>query len=395
MRSESLRIQGADGLRAFACLWVVAHHIAMQFDVSQTGWQSIIRIQGALGVAIFFVLSGMLLSLPFWQAAFGERPRPKLGHYTMARLSRIVPGYVVCLVACTCLFADRTAASVWRFLASLTFTNWLHWSTFFPAPVNAPLWSISVEICFYMLLPLWAMGLYRVRRIDWGLAYIVGTQLLIVFLQRTFLAFTWASTTDSLAASDPLHVIALDWLPAKNPLGLFAHFLFGSLVAGLLVRWPKTVTADALTSKRLFNAFDLISVACLFGLAVDVYPEVIPVAAVGRIVNAGYVWYMFYNWPLFPALVTGLLFALHHSRGLGRLLDNRAFAWTAKLSYGIYLWHMVVLELFVRHWPTSLAAASFYCVEQPVMHWLKRRRETARANPTPTSDRRSSEPGFA
>lgn len=63
---------------------------------------------------------------------------------------------------------------------------------------NAPLWSISVEICFYMLLPLWAIGLYRVRRIDWGLAYIVGTQLLIVFLQRTFLAFTWASTTDSL-----------------------------------------------------------------------------------------------------------------------------------------------------------------------------------------------------
>ena len=125
---------------------------------------------------------------------------------------------------------------------------------------------------------------------------------------------------------------------------------------------------------------------------------------------------MFYNWPLFPALVTGLLFALHHSRCLGCLLDNRAFAWTAKLSYGIYLWHMVVLELLVRHWPTSLAdslsgrvayvsvavaityslaAASFYCVGQPVMLWLKRRGEAKRAISTHGSDRRSSEPGFA
>lgn len=236
MRSESQRIQGADGLRAFACLWVVAHHIAMQFDVSQTGWSSVIRLQGALGVAIFFVLSGMLLSLPFWQAALGERPRPRLGKYAMARLSRIVPGYVVCLVVCTFLFAEATAESLWRLLASLTFTNWLHWSTFFPTPVNAPLWSISIEICFYMLLPLWATGLYRVRRFDLGLVYIVSTQLLIVVVQRCLLALTWTSTSDSFVTVDPLHVIALDWLPAKNPLGLFAHFLFGTLAAGLLVR---------------------------------------------------------------------------------------------------------------------------------------------------------------
>ncbi len=415
MRNKPQRIQGADGLRAFACLWVVAHHIAMQFDMSQTGWQSIIRIHGALGVAIFFVLSGMLLSLPFWQAALGERSRPKMSSYTMARLSRIVPGYVLCLLICTYLFADRTATTGWRLLTSLTFTNWMHWSTFFPTPINAPLWSISVEICFYLMLPLWALGLNRIRRIDLGLAYSFGTQLLIVILQRCFLAFSFASSNTAIT-SDPLHAIAIDWLPAKNPLGLFAHFLFGSVAAGLLVRWPKREINATESSTTHFNKFDLLALACLLGLAIDVYPEAIPLSGLSRLMNAGHLWYLFYHWPLFPALITGLLVALHHSRCLGRLLDNRAFEWTAKLSYGIYLWHMVVLELLLRHWPVSLAeswlghvayvcvtvaityllaATSFYCVEQPVMQWLKRRREAAQAKPKPSSDRRATEPGFA
>ena len=410
-----MKLNEFKGPTACACLWVVAHHIAMQFDVSQTGWRSIIRIHGALGVAIFFVLSGMLLSLPFWQAALGERSRPKIGSYTMARLSRIVPGYVLCLLACTFLFADRTAATGWRLLASLTFTNWLHWRTFFPTPVNAPLWSISVEVCFYLILPLWAFGLYRTRRIDLGLAYIFGTQLLIVILQRCFLAFNFAATNTALTL-DPLHVIAIDWLPAKNPLGLFAHFLFGTAAAGLLVRWPKRETVVTRSSTRLFNIFDVIVLACLAGMAIDIYPKLFPLAGLIQLVDATHVWYMFYHWPLFPALVTGLLVALHHSRCLGRLFDNPAFEWTAKLSYGIYLWHMVVLELLLRHWPGSLtesligqvayvcaavaityslAAASFYFVEQPVMNRLKRRRESTPANPTPSSDRRSPETGFA
>ena len=110
---------------------------------------------------------------------------------------------------------------------------------------------------------------------------------------------------------------------------------------------------------------------------------------------------MFYHWPLFPALIIGLLVALHHSRCLGRLFDNRAFEWTAKLSYGIYLWHMVVLELLMRHWSAtfaesligrfayicvavaitySLAAMSFYFVEQPVMQWIKKRNSMPRSD---------------
>src|SRR5690606_31943959 len=66
------RLTGADGLRAFAALWVVFSHLYQRLDLrAQTAWLQdfqVLMMKGAFGVSIFFVLSGMLLSFPFWKA---------------------------------------------------------------------------------------------------------------------------------------------------------------------------------------------------------------------------------------------------------------------------------------------------------------------------------------
>ena len=54
-------------------------------------------IKGAAGVSIFFVLSGMLLSYPFWRAYFEKRPHPSIRHYVARRAARIMPGFYVAL----------------------------------------------------------------------------------------------------------------------------------------------------------------------------------------------------------------------------------------------------------------------------------------------------------
>ncbi len=335
-----------------------------------------------------------MLSRPFWQAALGERPRPSLGAYAKARLTRILPGYVVCLLVCTVLFADRTSESAVRLLTSLTLTNWLHWRTFFPTPVNSPLWSISIELCFYAMLPLWAFGLYRLKRIEAALMYVAGTQLAIVVLQKVFFA-SLVSWDGTVAVSDPLQAIAVEWLPAKNPLGLFGHFLFGCAAAGALAYWRRRNAVQAPPVGSSVNAFDLVAVGCLILLALVVYPAALSSTVWTHLIAAADVWFMGYSWPVFPALIAVLLVALHYSGRLGALVDNRLLVQTARLSYGIYLWHMVVLVVLKRNWPTKfadslgaqveyvvlalaitglLAAASYWLIEQPVLRLMSSRR---------------------
>ena len=66
------RLAGADGLRAIACLLVVWHHTAQKLNPENVspivGALHFLGMRGEVGVSLFFVLSGCLLSLPFWSA---------------------------------------------------------------------------------------------------------------------------------------------------------------------------------------------------------------------------------------------------------------------------------------------------------------------------------------
>jgi peptidoglycan/LPS O-acetylase OafA/YrhL len=95
------RITGADGVRALAALMVIFHHLFQKLAAgTQSPWLQDVHgmiIKGAAGVSIFFVLSGMLLSYPFWRAYFEKRPHPSIRHYVARRAARIVPGFYVAL----------------------------------------------------------------------------------------------------------------------------------------------------------------------------------------------------------------------------------------------------------------------------------------------------------
>ncbi|MES1171441.1 MAG: acyltransferase family protein, partial [Actinomycetota bacterium] len=95
------RIAGADGLRAAAALGVVFSHLFQRLSMGDhgdviLGIQSI-AMKGAYGVSIFFVLSGTLLSYPFWTAYLSGEKLPSLRRYAKRRAARIVPGFYVAL----------------------------------------------------------------------------------------------------------------------------------------------------------------------------------------------------------------------------------------------------------------------------------------------------------
>jgi peptidoglycan/LPS O-acetylase OafA/YrhL len=128
----------------------------------------------------------------------------------------------------------------------------------------------------------------------------------------------------------------MNWVVIKNPFAMFAHFLMGFLAADLLLSLQKTSRKEASIEPRLPlpNIFDAIALsACTLIFWVD-----LP----GKIRGA---WrfkeslYATDDFPFFHLAVVCLLVTAPFSNYVRRCLDNSFFRATAKLSFGIYLWH--------------------------------------------------------
>ena len=100
--NDKISLRGADGLRALACLMVMAHHAFQRLNLpAQPEWFQTLQywfLQGNTGVSVFFVLSGFLLATPFWSAWTSGERMPSLIDFAKRRAARIMPGYYLNLL---------------------------------------------------------------------------------------------------------------------------------------------------------------------------------------------------------------------------------------------------------------------------------------------------------
>lgn len=361
--TDSHRLSGADGVRAVAALWVVCYHLFQRLSLpDQVPWLQDVQLvvmKGSFGVSIFFVLSGMLLSLPFWRAYLTGRSFPNLGHYVRRRAARIVPGFYASLalsfVVGLALFPDAGYQMV-RLISGATFTSGFHWVTFFPVESNGPLWSIGFEVISYVLMPLAMWGLFALPRrgLRIALSYWAGVFALVIAVNQ------WIVTT--LVPSEVGRGWqygnlggAKEWMPSYNPVGFFGHFATGVVAAALIAVWQvrrggeRRWTFDVLAGGAFAATFTLI------WLFRD------PPEPLYRPNFQGQP----YLFPVFAALVALVLVGLAHSRVLGRLVDNRFARYTATVSFGIYIWHYLVLHLFSR---MTKGEFEYYGITDPWRH---------------------------
>ncbi len=151
-------LPAVEGMRACAAMGVVLTHVAFQTGTS-VGVLGRLLHRFDLAVAVFFALSGFLLWRGHAAAARGLRHRPATGHYLSSRLVRIMPGYLVAVVVILTLLPEANHASPTVWLANLTLTQ-----VYVPLTLTAGLtqmWSLSVEVSFYLALPILALLAYR------------------------------------------------------------------------------------------------------------------------------------------------------------------------------------------------------------------------------------------
>ncbi len=341
--TQDNRQTGLDFLRVAACFLVIFHHFSQRLraeDISQGGRLGYAFFSyGSFGVAIFFVLSGYLLALPFWRAHDSANPFPSLREYTIRRASRIVPGYYVAigatlLVSALLLGEAPSAAVLLRALSGLTFLNSFHPVTFFPIDADAPLWSIGMEVISYCLLPIAMWLVFRLpgrSRIASRLGF--ALVLCAVLELHRAVSASWPFGTIPDGWKFGFVDLASHWMPGYHPLSFFLIFGLGALSASLsiLVK-SRSVIADILSVIALLAAAKImLDVGVADGEGFWGFQN-IPFA-----------------FPLFPLLVATAVGALPHARYLPVLTERRPVRFLASISFGMYLFHSQAIDVAQRY----------------------------------------------
>lgn len=382
------RLAGADLVRALACLMVVAHHVAQRVAPNalppEQMWLAMSVTMGAFGVAAFFVLSGYLLSRPFWLALDAGQPMPSLRTYALRRSARILPGLwlaltVTFLLSFTVLRFPFDGILVLRYLSGMFGLSGLHWLTWFPVEFNGPLWSIGAELISYAALPLCLALLFKLPFRGWSarlvwivvIAAVVALQFLALrYLQPDAYQRGWEHGTVGGAKF---------WWPNYSPFGFYAIFAVGALAAGIQVRLAKLRS----------GWFDLVAVGGL-ALAIAGMALVFPTADGYGFAGIPY------NFPWFPLGVALILIAVPSSAGLHRVTEIAPIAYVARVSFGVYVWHYFLMEIVRVLWQPRyvywgmtnvsawawislavvvlsffIATLSYALLEEPIIRWAR------------------------
>ncbi len=330
-----------DFLRLFAATCVVVQHSTYHLNLPLLWLQPDGRWWFYDGVPLFFIMSGMLVYRSAEKCIASGRP---LSDYFYNRFLRIAPAiYAYIVVTVAMLLA--LGAIPFRALFSAQFGGWLA-SSLALAPVynppmfrhiglgaiNGSLWTIPVEVSFYVLLPLMVLAARR-----FGFSRIMTFIWLLAMLSMTAQWWLELQSGRSLAYK----VMGVTLLP------YLGYFAIGMTWAKLWPRAPQSVALAAICAV----AYLLIRIVYL-----------------GPKAHTHALWTMAWAVPLSYAAIW---LALH-----GPALFSQITAKIGDLSFGVYIWHGVALNIMLylgvkesalgRHWSAHLVllAATF------VMAWL-------------------------
>ena len=351
-QAGELRDTRVEALRALAAIGVVAAHAWGFAGGNFFGSFSGRLLAGiGFGALFFFALSSCLLYMPFARRDFGRGGPIGLRQYAINRAVRIFPLYYVVLVVVLIVFEGGGSFDQWWRYALF----WENFSAHTINTVNGSVWTIVVELHFYLLLPPLALGLGRLTRGSLAkAAVLLGALGLLSIAVREYsfakpdelllLRYSLPSTFYLVAAGMMLALVRVAWEDGRPAWvrGPLARAELWIAVAGVL--WLGSVY-DYRLEPLLGPASFLLLGACMLPLEFG------------------------------PAL---------------RILDLKLLGVLGIASYSIYLWHVPVLELLTdeRRGPLTghylwlialsvvatclVALASYRLIEAPALKLRKR-----------------------
>jgi peptidoglycan/LPS O-acetylase OafA/YrhL len=318
------RVASLTGIRAVAALLVMATHAAYTTGKYTHGYVGLVYSRMEIGVPIFFVLSGFLLFGPWVKAARTGGPAPSVRRYAWHRVRRIMPAYVVTVLIAYLVYHFRTAGPnpghTWMgLLRNLTLTQ-IYTDNYLFSYLHQALtqmWSLAVEVAFYVVLPVLAWLLLAVVcRRRWRPALLIAGLVILAAVTPAWLVLV--HTTDFMPDGARL------WLPSY-----LVWFLGGMLLA---VLQPLGIRAYAMACVP-------VAVACYFIISTPLggEPTTSPAELREALAKAGF-------YAVIATLAVAPL-ALHDRGWYARFLASRPMVFLGEISYEIFLIHLLTMEI--------------------------------------------------
>ena len=356
VRARAGYIPEIEGLRGIAMLWVVLFHYVVVRDThfadpwieafAAVAPLNIVVRNGYLGVDLFFLISGFLLTLPWFLRGRGHGT-PSAADFYRRRFARIAPAYYVQLVVLfACVLPMLKGISYWRSDLYVLAANavahglFLHNTTPLTSgslAINGALWSLAVEAQYYLLVPFLAPLFLRAPvaavagafacAIAWQFAARHGLDALVHFQMLLGTPWGWSEAV--------VRQLLLTQLPSY-----FAHFALGILAGRAWLGWqerpPSRTTCTAISAAALAS---LATLYLVYGYLGPVLGEA--------------------SWIVSPLALGAVLFALGTRRpGSTALLASAALRFVGRVSYSGYLYHLLLLAIWNAFMPRSLGWSS-------------------------------------
>jgi peptidoglycan/LPS O-acetylase OafA/YrhL len=381
VRTEVGNVPAIEGLRGVAVLWVMVFHYVVvrdgKFDDAfiafvkdWTPLEVFVR-NGYLGVDLFFLITGFLLTLPWFRHADAGIPAPDWRSFYARRARRILPAYYVQLVFLffvalpllhPWIWVQSTPFVVGNLGAHFTFLHYTNPLTSSSMTVNGALWTLAIEVQYYLLLP---------------------------FIAPLFVRWPWRSLLAAL-----LVAAGWRWLAWHDLDVLVNAFMKMAARANVPEKEIRHLLATQLPAYAFHFALGiLLGRAWMLrrGKVIEGGARFVPLAAA---VASGYALYFVLRngtailgdlgWAAFPVVIAVGFGAIVSwpSDWLSRMVANPPLAWAGKVSYSAYLYHLPALLLFNHFLPgfgavvafaawvalvLGISAASYRYVESPYL----------------------------
>ena len=331
------RVAGLDGLRGIAVLAVIIYHADLG-----------ILPGGFLGVDIFFVLSGFLITSILIQE-ISKTGKIDRAQFYLRRIRRLMPALFLMLlfaVIASGLWAHDAAYPVRRDLPwALTFV--VNWSYIFfdqsyfvnisRPPMLQHLWSLAIEEQFYVI---WPMVLILLTKTKLSMAKTRATIFLVALIGAVSSSLLMAYLSIKNGYPTPNDPSRVYFGTDTHSMGL----LIGCAAAAV---WSETRFKEQITPDRrsALNIFSLLPIAVIAYYII-------------RITEFDRGLYV-YGFTIVSVASAVLVFlTTHPALRIGKLLSAKPLVWIGERSYGIYIWHWPIFMLLRpgidNSWPENL-----------------------------------------
>lgn len=350
-RSEILPLTG---LRFIAALYVFLFHIHINWPLTAQPFLKNILDQGAIGMSLFFILSGFVLCYQY-----SDRPTVSYTEYLINRFARIYPIYLLAAVVTLPWFGipSEAGATVGTLTAiaqgaMLVLVNIFMIQAWFPQLFVlwniGGSWSISVEAFCYVLLPVALPFMARLSRSN--LRIVIAICIILAAIPGLFVKL--------FETSAPFSFYSM-------PIYRLPEFLSGVGICLLLYKY----------GVRRVGTVGQLLIIVLFASYLGKWGPLLPI-------------YVGHNWITLPVMTFMILMLVTGKGIFSALLSNRAFIWLGRISYCFYSLQALMLRLIMTyHEPlvsafpalsnnrylgavafvilVALSAAAYYLIEEP------------------------------